>query len=423
MRFVRVSACMRRPLVYIYPSMTLASLLLAALLSVVGCVAPPNAVKVKESRKETPATVPTKPAEKEEVSPPKQEALAAVEEFLSRTQEYRLPEKAERQILPDSPAPAAVSDKVHYAVNAPPASMQPRDAAIANAQISVGDPVVLVQPPPPQAIPAIESVSIRSKPAKTPTTLLNPKMTNSALELQTRNTEESVDSLISSLKEELKVKNDVATEWKLRTLLIALERDAEEAAIPDTGSPELKGILPAWGSAAAALRSYIRNPANGAETAIERVEALKGLLSASLGPRVKSLALCRKVSTYGSYEEMASDEFVSGRSIQTIVYAEIENLRATPESSGTFETKLSTRLEVLTAEGESMWQREEPEVVDRCRRARRDFFVAQRITLPATLPVGEYVLKFSVEDKASEMLSETSVPFSLRSPISVAKGQ
>ena len=32
-----------------------------------------------------------------------------------------------------------------------------------------------------------------------------------------------------------------------------------------------------------------------------------------------------------------------------------------------------------------MWQREEPEVIDRCR-PRRDFFVAQRITLPADAP-------------------------------------
>ncbi len=70
-----------------------------------------------------------------------------------------------------------------------------------------------------------------------------------------------------------------------------------------------------------------------------------------------------------------------------------------------------------------MWQREEPEVVDRCRRARPDFLMAPRLTLPARPPVGAYVLKFGVENKASEMSFESTAPFLLRSPISVAKGQ
>jgi hypothetical protein len=126
--------------------------------------------------------------------------------------------------------------------------------------------------------------------------------------------------------------------------------------------------------------------------------------------------------TFGSYEEMASEDFVAGRPIQTIVYSEIRNLKAAKNEEGVFETSLSTRLEALTTDGKSVWQREEPEIVDHCRRRRTDFFIAQRITLPPTLPAGEYVLKVLVEDELSGKVGEASQPFTVHSPVSIAKG-
>ncbi len=399
---------------------------LALFLAISGCMTPPGQeAKLKATKQEARPTAPAiEPSEKEEAGPQKQETLAAVEEFLSRTQEYRYPAKGEAgngaslpasSSAPSPPMPPTVT------VNPQAVPAPPHDAAYANAQISLGDQSAPVTP---QSIPAVESVSIRSSQAKNnPSLSPKPRMTNGPLELQSSEKNDSMESLVASLKEELKTRKDVATEWKLRTLLLALDLDAEEAGITENAPPELKGILPAWSAASSAIRNLLRNPAQGSESAVERVDAMRSLLTVMNEPRVTSVALCRKVATFGSYEEMASDEFVSGRSIQTIVYAEIENLRASPESNGAFETKLSTRLEVLTADGKSMWQREEPEVIDRCRRSRRDFFVAQRITLPPTLPVGEYVLKFSVEDKTSGMIAESSAPFRLNSPVSVAKGQ
>jgi|CXWL01.1.fsa_nt_gi hypothetical protein len=393
------------------------------LLPLSGCVTPQaEGKKLKASGQEAPVAI-VKPGENEKAHPEKQETLAAVEEFLSRTQEYRFPAKGE-PIGASVPTPSSSigSSPVQPTGNPQAVSPPPRDAAYANAQISLGDQSAPVTP---QAIPAIESVSIRSSPAKSnpPSASPKPRVTNGPIELQSSDKGDSMDLLVASLKEELKTKKDVATEWKLRAFLLALDLDADEATITDNAPSELKGILPAWSAASAAVRNLLRNPAQGSESAVERIDSLRGLLRVLSEPRVKSVALCRKVVTFGSYEEMPPDEFVSGRSIQTIVYAEIENLRASAESNGVFETKLSTRLEVLTAEGKSMWQREEPEVIDRCRRPRRDFFVAQRITLPPTLPVGEYVLKFSMEDKTSGMIAESSATFSLQSPISVAKGQ
>ena len=72
----------------------------------------------------------------------------------------------------------------------------------------------------------------------------------------------------------------------------------------------------------------------------------------------------------------------------------------------TYRTVFATRLEVLTAEGRTVWQHEEPKVIDRCQRRRHDFFIAQRVTIPGTLSAGEYVLKMMVEDKLSGRVSE-----------------
>ena len=69
-----------------------------------------------------------------------------------------------------------------------------------------------------------------------------------------------------------------------------------------------------------------------------------------------------------------------------------------------------------------MWRHEEPEIVDRCRRRRKDFFIAQRIALPPTLSAGDYVLKVLVEDKLTGRADEATYPIVLVSPVSLATG-
>ena len=125
--------------------------------------------------------------------------------------------------------------------------------------------------------------------------------------------------------------------------------------------------------------------------------------------------------TFGVYDEMDESDFVAGKTLQTIVYSQIDNFRPQRAEDGQYETRLGTRLDLINAAGESVWTHEEPEIVDRCRRRRGDFFIAQRITLPPTLPVGEYTLKLSVEDKGAGRMAETNRPMKLLAPVSVAK--
>jgi len=60
-----------------------------------------------------------------------------------------------------------------------------------------------------------------------------------------------------------------------------------------------------------------------------------------------------------------------------------------------------------------LWTHEEPEIVDDCRRRRRDFFIAQRVALPANLPAGELVLKVLVTDKQSGKAQESTLPITM----------
>jgi hypothetical protein len=110
---------------------------------------------------------------------------------------------------------------------------------------------------------------------------------------------------------------------------------------------------------------------------------------------------------------MSDEDFVAGRSNPTIVYSEIRNLRSEPVEGSQYRTLLGTRIEILTADGDSVWQHVEPEIVDLCRRRRNDFFIAQRIVLPSTLPPGEFVLKVLVEDRLSGKADEATHRFTV----------
>ncbi len=232
-----------------------------------------------------------------------------------------------------------------------------------------------------------------------------------------------VDRIISTLKTRAAGSNDFESEWRLRLVQLAFQPDAEAAEVSPDISQEARSLLTALIRAAVAVRRAMRNPLLVGEEALAGVNELREVLTRRADPVVTAVAFCRKVVTFGVYEEMAAGDFVAGRTIQTIVYSEIRNFQSDRTDDGKFRTRLATRLEVLTADGQSVWQHEEPEIADFCRRRRTDFFIAQRIALPPTLPAGDYVLKVMVEDKRSGRVSETSTPFVISSAISLAKGR
>jgi hypothetical protein len=361
----------------------------------------------------------------EAADPQPQTDLEAIEEFLERTRDYTL------NSTTDHPAAVAGSPVPYAPVPAPPtvpneepvlrSDLNDTDVgALANAQM------VLDGAPPPEptlALPVLQSISIvqpgpagpgSTVPQATPTT-------NAAMEVQPSSPAPSLDDMLVQLLHELESAADPDAAWRLRFAQLALDRRDDLVRPVLALTAESNELMEVALAAPLAVRDLMRNPTATGDKALAAADGLRRRLADRADPAVMSVALCRQVATFGVYDEMAPSEFIAGRAIHTIVYSEVRNLRSKLNDDDKFETRLATRLELLTAGGNSVWQREEPTIIDTCRRNRTDFFIAQRVTLPPTLPAGDYVLKVFVEDQLSRRAGEASRPLTVLAPLSIAK--
>jgi len=361
--------------------------------------------------------------------------LAAVQDFLDRTALYAAREdQDERPLTPvesgsDGTEPGAADDqasenrttlasKMREAVAPSSAS---DNKVVANAGVELVNPQPVT---PALALPVVNQVSIRSAPVvsdnrddESPQ-----NTTNAPLSLGAGGRAVTLEEIVADLDQRAKDTSDLDAQWRLSLIQLALGRDTEAANLSANLSPDTRRILTAFIEAAAIARSAARNPFMVDDHALEAVGGLQEVLAELADPVISTIALCRQVVTFGVYEQMVLEDFVAGRTTQTIVYCEVRNFSSEPTADGRYRTRLASRIELLTAsDGKSVWQLDEPKIEDVCQRRRTDFFLAQRVTLPPTLPAGEYVLKVGVEDKLSGKVGESSVPVSIAEPVSIAR--
>ena len=125
-----------------------------------------------------------------------------------------------------------------------------------------------------------------------------------------------------------------------------------------------------------------------------------------------TLALCRSVQQFGVYDSFDPPRFTAGKETPVVVYCEVDHFRSRASADGGWETKLTYEA-VLYNDGQAavpVINKKPTQIVDRCRNRRRDFFLADRMTLPANLPVGKYVLKVTVIDQLANRVAEKTVP-------------
>lgn len=357
---------------------------------------------------------------------PDAKTLAAIEDFLTRTQQYRQPLPLVGASTP-TPARTPITDEPAAArpsAAAPPVSPDsakaaaPKQAA-ANMELSTSD-----APPPQPAlpIPAVERVTIEwSEEKREEASPSQPNSANTPMVATTGQGEPATASVLEDLEADAESRRDFESHWRLKHAQLAMGRDNEAKEAVTQLPVETGSLLSALAHASLAVRASAADPLEHTAQALAKIDDLRRLVAQNADPTVSHIALCRKVLTFGSYEELPQEELVSGRTIPLIVYSEVGNFRSRQTDEAAYETQLATRLEVFTKGGELVWQRDEPEVMDTCRNLRRDFFIAQRVTLPPTLPAGDYVLKVRVEDKLAAKAGEAVKPFSIHSPVSVAK--
>ncbi len=236
-----------------------------------------------------------------------------------------------------------------------------------------------------------------------------------------REAEQGIDALLGQLEARVTVApNDVESQWRLAMLRLALneESGAEEhlsEMVTETGALLREAVR-----AMSATRRALLDPVRATGDAVSAVDALRAELAERAPLTIPTVALCDRVQAFGIYDEFPDSTFRAHTQYQAIVYFEVENFKSERTAEGRYRTLLSERLEVLTHEGDQVWEYVESNIEDTCQQRRRDFFVAQRIQLPQRLPPGEYVLKVTIVDLIADQRTQAIHPFRIAGAAAVS---
>ena len=138
---------------------------------------------------------------------------------------------------------------------------------------------------------------------------------------------------------------------------------------------------------------------------------------------IPALALCKSVEGFGMYDPMEPARFAAGSTHEAILYCEVENFACVSQADKQrWETRLSQEATLYTESGMPVWVDKSGQIVDSSRNRRHDFFLVKRIKLPATLSIGRYLLKVTVQDQQAKRLAEQTVPVDVVAQLDNATG-
>lgn len=363
-------------------------------------------------------------ADETPADPHHEETVAQVMNFIDRlnNRDAGAETTADQSAEPASPPPGSTQLQ---------AAQPPQRIARANEPLDV---TALPEPQPGDADqsvvklpekPIIESVFIRTgtevetadPPAEAASAANNPLSTDPPMRALT------VDQMLEALNTRVaESPDDTAALWELRMLQLAVGDDQAAREVPEGLSTEYAALLRGVIDVIVAGRAALDNPVTASDAALQAVDDLRNVLRERADLLIPTVALCTRVQAFGVYDELASDALAAHQPNRAIVYVEIGNFMSEKTGDGRYRTALADELEVLTASGQSLWRHEEPEIIDLSRQQREDFFLAQMITLPATLGPGEYVLKVTIQDALSGKSNQSILPFTLGSTSVAAAG-
>lgn len=205
-------------------------------------------------------------------------------------------------------------------------------------------------------------------------------------------------------QQEAKVAADptnVEEQFNLRTMYLSDGRDSD-ALQPIRGvTPDVEEIMLAQLRSLQAARSgSARDSATWANRQLEATRALQEKLRAKADLQVPKVELCREIRQFGVYTPFPSSDFKAGIPNDVLIYVEVDNFESRKLAGDEYRTLLGAQLSLLSKDGKVLVSLDEPNIEDVSRGVRRDFFLAfGPITIPGNLPVGEYVVDVSIEDK------------------------
>jgi hypothetical protein len=172
--------------------------------------------------------------------------------------------------------------------------------------------------------------------------------------------------------------------------------------------PEERDLISAVVDAIAGFRNGLADPNALMQTKTASLVALSQQLDSQLPLEIPTLALCKSVQQFGIYDAIDPPKFIAGKLTPVIIYCELAHFRSRPASDARWETKLSYEA-VLYRDGDDampVLSKKPTEIIDHCRNRRRDFFLADRMSIPSNLGAGRYLLKVTIVDKIANHVAE-----------------
>ncbi len=162
----------------------------------------------------------------------------------------------------------------------------------------------------------------------------------------------------------------------------------------------------------ALLMDHERMPSSRqrAAAALQQIGTAIAKLSESCTLRLKNLAFCIEVNSYGVFREFAKDVFKPGQEIQ--IYVEVENF-SVEESLQGYETSFAGSYHIFDAMGRPVFDHSFPASSEVCRNRRRDLFVRYRVWLPKQLYPGRHTLELQIEDVKGRRFGQATREFTI----------
>ena len=347
-----------------------------------GCNAatPPTAQADAVTPREVELTPMAAPAPAVAVAP--EIALAAESETTAERSASAAPEPAPEAVIAAEPASAAAPAPVE--VEVPAASSQPAPASAA-ATVRVDDPASAAAPA------RFATTQATTAPVAVQPIVVIPTTTPAA-DLAAAQTLSSADHFDAQLA------------------ALINEEPASAAAAPGVAQED-QTLIRSVVDSLADFRGTLRNENALRQAKVAPLLELSEKIRSEIPLSLPTLALCRSVQQFGVYDPFDPPRFTAGRETPVVIYCEVDHFRSAAADDGGWETKLNYEA-VLYSDTEAavpVITKKPTPIVDRCRNRRRDFFLADRMTLPANLPVGKYVLKVTVIDQLANRVAEKTV--------------
>ncbi len=194
---------------------------------------------------------------------------------------------------------------------------------------------------------------------------------------------------------------DSAQAWAIRSRVLDWLAGEGTDASGETGR--------AWNSVLATLSTATGPETPDPATLGYHLHAAVEALESYAPIEITALTFCKKIDGFGHYEPIDAPTVRPGQPM--LVYCEMSGLKYEPDHDG-YRSRLSSRLELIPAEGgDVVWSEELGTAEDACRRRRRDYFVNYRIVIPTKLSPGSYSLRLTQTDLVANRLVAASLPF------------